>query len=95
MIFIEPEYPSQTLVRMNSAPASNSCGPSQSFTPSTIQRMWHIENSLIRTSVYDKFSGATKIVTHLDHISHCTTAFGTNWSNRWTHRAFLMNNRRD
>ena len=25
---------------------------------------------------------------HQDHISHCKTTCGTNWSNRWTYREF-------
>ena len=29
-----------------------------------------------------------KITTHLDYISHCKTASGTNWSCRWTYRVF-------
>ena len=36
-----------------------------------------------------------KITTHLDQTGHCKTASGTNWSNRWTHRAFIINTRRD
>ena len=31
-----------------------------------------------------------KITTHLDHIGHCKTASGTNWSNRWTYRALAI-----
>ena len=31
-----------------------------------------------RTSSYGNYSGSTKITTHLDHISHCKTASGTN-----------------
>ena len=31
-------------------------------------------SDLIRTSIYDKYSGSTKISTHLDHISHYKTA---------------------
>jgi len=31
---------------------------------------------LVRTNVYGKYSGSTKITTHLDHISHCKTALG-------------------
>jgi len=34
--------------------------------------------NLILTSVYDRYSGSMKITTHLDHISHCETASGTN-----------------
>ena len=35
----------------------------------------------IRTSTCDEYPGFMKITAHLDHISHCKTAFGTNWSN--------------
>ena len=51
--------------------------------------------NFIRTSIHDKFSGSIKITTHLDHISHCKTACGTNWLNRWTYRVFIQNTRRD
>ena len=37
-------------------------------------------NDLIRKSVHDKFSGSTKIITHLDHIGHCKAATGKNRS---------------
>ena len=40
----------------------------------------------IRTSICDKYSGSTKITTHLNFIRHCRTASGTNWSNRRTYR---------
>ena len=53
------------------------------------------ERDLIRTSECDKYSGLIKIITHLDHISHCETASGTNWSNRWTYQVSLTNTRRD
>ena len=36
-----------------------------------------------------------KMTTHLDYISHCKTASGTNWSSRWTYRVFMKNTRRD
>ena len=42
------------------------------------------DQNLIRTSICDKYSGSTKTTTRLDHISHCKTASGTNWANRWT-----------
>ena len=51
--------------------------------------------TLIRTIIYDKYSGSTKITTHLDHISHRKMTSGINWSNRWTCRAFIINTRRD
>jgi len=50
---------------------------------------------LIRTSIHDKYSGSTKINTHLDHISHCKTTSGTHGSNKWTHRVFFINTHRD
>ena len=50
---------------------------------------------LIWTSVYDKCSGSMKITTHLDHISHYTTASDTIWAKRWTYRIFGINTRRD
>jgi len=31
------------------------------------------------------YSGSMKITTHLDHIGHCKTSSGTNWSYRWGH----------
>jgi hypothetical protein len=43
-------------------------------------------DDLIRTSIFDKFSGSMKFTTRLDHNSHRKTASGTNWSNRWTYR---------
>ena len=36
-------------------------------------------------------SGLMKITTHPDHMSHCDTPSGTNWSNRWTYRVFIIN----
>ena len=47
-------------------------------------------SDLVRTSIYDECSGSTKIPTHLDHISHCETAPGTNWSNICTYRVFII-----
>ena len=49
----------------------------------------------IRTSIYDKYSGSLKLTSHLYHVSHCTTASGTHWSNRWTYRVFVISTRRD
>ena len=37
------------------------------------------------------WSSSGKLTTHLDHISHCKTASGTNWSNRWTYLVFIKN----
>ena len=48
-------------------------------------------DDLIRSSIYFKFPGSMTITTHLNHISHCETASGTNWSNRWTYRVVIMN----
>ena len=39
-------------------------------------------DDMIRTSIYDKYSGSTEITTHPDHISRCKRAPGTNWPNR-------------
>jgi len=51
--------------------------------------------NFIGASFYDKYSGLMKITTHLDYISHCKTASGTSWSNRWTYRVFIINTRFD
>ena len=52
-------------------------------------------DDLIRTSLCDIHSGSTKITTHLDHISHCKTTSGTNWSIGWRYRGFIISTRRD
>ena len=52
----------------------------------TVSTGGRLEQNLIRTRIYDEYSGSMKITTHLDHISHCKTASGTYWSNRWTNR---------
>ena len=39
-----------------------------------------LQIDLIRTSIYDKCSGSTKITAGLDHVCHCKTTSGTNWS---------------
>ena len=49
----------------------------------------------IRTSICDKYSVSMNITSHMDHIRHCKTASGTNWSNGWTHRVCIINTRRD
>ena len=41
------------------------------------------ESDPIRTSICHKKSRSTKVTTHLDRITHCKTASGKNWSNRW------------
>ena len=38
---------------------------------------------------------ALKITTHLNHLSHCKTMSGTNWSNMWTYRVSIIITRRD
>ena len=45
--------------------------------------------------MYDKCSDYIKFTTHLDHVSHCKTISGTIWSNKWTHRLFIIDYRRD
>ena len=50
-------------------------------------------HDLIRTSFCDTNPGSMKIAAHLDHISHCRTASGTDWSMRCTHQAFIINTR--
>ena len=52
-----------------------------------------VVNFIIRMIVYDEYSGSMKITSHLDHVSHCKTASGTNWSNRWTSRVSMINTR--
>jgi len=32
---------------------------------------WSTTENLMRTSVYDNYSGSMKITTHLDHMIHC------------------------
>ena len=49
----------------------------------------------VRPSIYDKCWGSMKITTHLDHICHLTAPPGTNWSNRWTKRVFMINTGRN
>ena len=50
--------------------------------------------NLIRASIRDKHSGSMKITTYLDHVGHCKTTSGTNWSNRWTYRVLITITRR-
>ena len=47
------------------------------------------------TNIHDRYSGPIKISTHLDHLSNHKTASDTNWSNTWTHPAFIISPRRD
>ena len=63
------------------------CSSDFSGTGDNISR---VSNTLIQTSVCDKYSGSIKITTHLDHISHCETESGTNSLNRWTYRVFII-----
>ena len=46
-------------------------------------------SDFIRTIIYNAYSGSKRIITHVDHTSHCKTASGTNWSKRWTYRVFI------
>ena len=50
---------------------------------------------LISASIHIQYSAPTKIATHLDHIIHCKTTSGTNESNRWTYRVFILDTRPD
>ena len=52
-------------------------------------------DDLIRISTHRKCLGSMNITTHLDHVSYCKTASGTNWLNRWTCLLCLINTRRD
>ena len=51
--------------------------------------------NLIQMSMNDKHLGSMKMTTHLDHISRCKSASGTNQSSRRTYRVFFINTRRD
>ena len=57
------------------------------------RRFWW--RHLIRPSIYDKYSGSMKITIYVDHVSRCKTASVTTWTNRWTYRVFVMNDRCD
>ena len=50
------------------------------------RRLWRVPH---------QYSGSMKTTTRLYHISHCQTASGTNWSNRWTFRVSIINTHRD
>ena len=39
------------------------------------------DEDFIKTTVYNKCSGSTKFITHMNHMSHCKVSPGTNWSN--------------
>ena len=74
--------------------------PHQYILVTRLETLWQkshekAREDFIRTSICDKYSGSMKITTRLDHTSHCKTASGTNWSNRWTYRVFIINTRRD
>ena len=45
-----------------------------------------LQGDFIQTSIYDQYSGSTRITTHLDHTGHCKTTSGSNWSRRQTYR---------
>ena len=47
----------------------------------------------IQKTIFDKYSGSMKITAQLYHISRCEAVCGTNWSNRWTYRVFVVNTR--
>jgi hypothetical protein len=47
---------------------------------------------VIWTSIYDNYLASMKFTAHLDHICHCKTASGANWSNRLTYQAFIIEN---
>ena len=49
-------------------------------------RAWVEGLDFIRTTLYNQYSGSTKITTHLDHTGHCKTTSGSNWSRRQTYR---------
>ena len=51
--------------------------------------------NLVRAIISYKHSGSMKTTTHLDRMSHCKSASGTNWSNRWSSRVFIINAHRD
>ena len=53
------------------------------------------EKNLTETSIFDQYSGSTKITTHLDHISDCKATPQTYWSNRWTNRISIINTHRN
>ena len=53
------------------------------------------KGDFIRTSTCDKYSNPMKITTHLDYMSRWKAASGTNRSNRWTYRVFIINTRCD
>ena len=64
------------------------CGPARRFGPAKASAASAISPGRVSIS-------STKSTTHLDHTSHCKTTTGTNWSNRWTNRVFIINTRRD
>ena len=51
--------------------------------------------NLTRTIIYDRYSGSMIMTSHLDHVSHCTAALRTNWSNRRAIREIVIGTDRD
>ena len=69
--------------------------PVHARSGSATETPFQLSLSLIPTTIFHKYSGSMKITTHLDHFSHCETTAGTNWSNRWTYRVFIIHTGRD
>ena len=70
------------------------CGRTTSLSGSASSRC-RPTPALIAASIHHEYSGSIQITTHLDFISHCKTASGTNWSSGWTYRVFMIHTRRD
>ena len=51
--------------------------------------------NLTRMIICYKYPGSMIFFAHLNHISHCKIAFGTNRSKRWSYRVFIISTRRD
>ena len=51
------------------------CGVHQSVFPVVA-----LGNDFILASIFDQYSDSIQITTHPDHVIHCKTASGTNWS---------------
>ena len=64
-------------------------------TPTTLPPSEHSHKAFIWTSIFDKYSGAMKVATRLDRISHCKSSSDPHWSKRWTYRVLIMNTHRD
>ena len=61
--------------------------------PTVLNRKYFYMN-LIRTIIFNKYSGWMKITSPPDQISHCKTTSGSNWSNRWTYRVSTIHSLR-